>query len=159
MYTSTGSNNGQITSLWLVSIGRIIIVRRATRGGRGEASPAVFQKSKKRCPDFRKKGLHCVHPYVKFTIQNVVLRVSKRKTSQFFLTGPFFLEFLTIRLSECPNFTKPPLPWKIFGCAPDCYYRLILKSSIKITTIWTMRWETDKRWLCKSCKDYATIEY
>ena len=116
----------------MVSIGTIIIVRRATRGGRGEASPAVFQKSKKRCPDFRRKGLHCVHPYVKFTIQNVVLRVSKRKTSQFFLTGPFFLEFLTIRLSECPNFTKPPLPWKIFGCAPDCYYVWFEKALLKL---------------------------
>ena len=27
--------------------------------------------------------------------------------------------FLTQSLSECPYSTKPPLPWKISGCAPD----------------------------------------
>ena len=64
LYTSTGSNNGQITSLWLVRIGAIIIV-----------------------------------------------------------------------------------------------IILILETSIKITKMRIMRWGADKRCLCESRKDYATIEY
>ena len=129
----------------------------AQLGGEGRRSPLPFFENQKKYPDFRKKGPDCVHPYVKFTIQNVVLRVSKRKKITIFPC--FFLEFLTIRLSKCPNFTKPPLPWKISGCAPDFYNRLILETSVKITKIWTMRWGADKKWLCKSCKDCATIEY
>ena len=45
---------------------------------------------------FAKKGPACVHPSVKFTIQNIVLRVSRRKNSEIFPAGPFFLELLTI---------------------------------------------------------------
>ena len=47
----------------------------------------------------------------------------------------FFLEFLTKCLSECPNFTKPPQPGKISGCAPapvatfdTIYVRLLTNS-------------------------------
>ena len=40
-----------------------------------------------------------------------------------------------------------------------CYNSLILETSIKITKLRIMRWGTDKRWLCESCKDYTTIEY
>ena len=40
--------------------------------------PFPFLKINKKCPEFRKKGPDCVHPYVKFTIQNIVLRVFKR---------------------------------------------------------------------------------
>ena len=40
-----------------------------------------------------------------------------------------------------------------------CYNRLILETSIKITKMRTMRWGTVKKWLCESCKDYASIEY
>ena len=59
--------------------------RRATRGGEGEGGdlPCPILKIKK-CPNFRKKGPDCVHPYVKFTIQYVVLRVSKRKSFKIF---------------------------------------------------------------------------
>ena len=72
--------------------------------------PLLFFENKKKCPDFSKKGPDCVHPYVKCTIQNVVLRVCKRKNFKIFPCGVFFLEFLTKCLSECPNFTKSPLP-------------------------------------------------
>ena len=61
----------------------LFIIRRATRGGGGRL-PLPFFENKKKCRDFRKKGPDCVHPYVKFTIQNVVLRVSKRKNFNIF---------------------------------------------------------------------------
>ena len=64
-----------------------------------------------KCPDFGKKCPDYVLPWVKFSIQNVVLN------PKFFTTGSFFLLFLTKCLSKCPNSMKPPLPWKIFGCA------------------------------------------
>ena len=43
-----------------------------------------------------------------------------------------------------------------------CYSRLILEfdlSSVKITKIKIMRWETDKKWLYELCNNYTTIEY
>ena len=52
----------------------------AKLGGMGEFSLAIFWKSKK-CLDFgekRIKGSDCVRLWVKFCIQSVVLRVSRR---------------------------------------------------------------------------------
>ena len=54
---------------------------------RREASPALFENWKKG-PVFRKKGLDCVHLWIKFSIQNVFLRVSRRKTAKYFPAGP-----------------------------------------------------------------------
>ena len=54
-----------------------------------DASPALFE-NKKKCPDFRQKGPDCARAYVKFTIQNVVLRESKRKNFEIFPCGAFF---------------------------------------------------------------------
>ena len=48
---------------------------------RGEVSPALFENRKKSL-DFGKKGPDCVHHWVKLSIQNVVLRVSRRKEVQ-----------------------------------------------------------------------------
>ena len=56
----------------------------------GGGLPSFFLKIKKKCPDFRKKGSDCVHPYIKFTIGNVVLRVSKRKNFDISACGAFF---------------------------------------------------------------------
>ena len=39
-----------------------------------EASPALFE-NQKYCPDFEKKDPDCVHQLIKFSIQNVVLKV------------------------------------------------------------------------------------
>ena len=65
-----------------------------------------------------KKGPNCVHPWVEYAIQNIVLRVSRRKSSKMFPWGVFFLVYLTKSLLTCPNSIKPPLPWKISSCAP-----------------------------------------
>ena len=51
--------------------------------------PLRFFKNKKNVLILEKKAL-IVYPYVKFSIQNVVLRVSKRKNFNFFSFGVFF---------------------------------------------------------------------
>ena len=51
----------------------------------GGGLPCPFFENKKKCPD-------CVHPYIKFSIQNVVLRVSKRKNFEMFPCEAFFTE-------------------------------------------------------------------
>ena len=71
--------------------------------------PLPFFENQRKCHDFAKQGPDCVHPQVKFTIQNVVLRVSRRKNSEIFSARSFFFEFLRERLWKCPKFTKPPL--------------------------------------------------
>ena len=62
--------------------------------GGGDAYPILFLKLKKITLILEKKP-GCVNPYVKFTIQNVVLRVFKRKIFNIFPAEPFSLEFLT----------------------------------------------------------------
>ena len=47
--------------------------------------PCLFLKIEKKNPDFGGKDPDCVHLQVKFAIQNVVLRVSRRKSSKYFL--------------------------------------------------------------------------
>ena len=69
-----------------LAIFRVTVVQ---LGGRGATPPAVFENRKK-CPDFWKKGLDCVYTWVKFSIQNVVLRVSRRKNSKMFPCGASF---------------------------------------------------------------------
>ena len=58
---------------------------------RGEASPALFRKSKKKCPNF-------IYLCVKISIQNVV-----------------FIAFIVFL--KCTYSTKPSLIWNISGCA------------------------------------------
>ena len=81
----------------------------AELGRSGGELPCPFLKIKKSALILEKKCPDCVHPQVKFAIQNVVLRVSKRKNYKIFPCGDFFLDFLIKCLSKCPNFAKPPL--------------------------------------------------
>ena len=46
------------------------------------------------------------------------MKYLRKKNSIVFPCGTIFLDFLIKCLSKCPNFTKPPVPWKISGCAP-----------------------------------------
>ena len=60
--------------------------------------------------NFGKKG-HGVHLWVKFSTQNVVSKVSRRKNSQnVSLRGLFFRVFFTKCLSKCPSSTNLPSP-------------------------------------------------
>ena len=65
-----------------------------------EASPLFF-KNRKKCHGFWKKSPDNVQLWVKFSIQNVVLRISTKKTPKCFPAGPLFLVFLTKFLSNC----------------------------------------------------------
>ena len=60
-------------------------------------------------PWFWKKGPDCIHLCVKFFCSKCSFKSLRT-----------LLVFLTKCLSKCPNSTKPPLPWKISGCTPDC---------------------------------------
>ena len=57
--------------------------------GGGETSFSLF-KNLKKCPDFENKESDCVHPWVKFSIENIVSRVSRRKSSKIFPCGTLF---------------------------------------------------------------------
>ena len=100
-------------------------IQRATRG-EGEVSPALFWKLKKSVLIFGKKGLVSVHLCVEYSIQNVVLRVSRRKIPKFSLRAHFFRVFLAEFLSKYPNSVKHPLPWKFSGNAPVIFAQLVL---------------------------------
>ena len=83
--------------------------RRATTG-EGRGFPCRFYKSLK-VPWFWKKRPDIANLWVKISIQNVVLRVSRRKNSK---TFPFFSRFLTKCLSKCPDFPKTSSALKNF---------------------------------------------
>ena len=55
------------------------------------------------------KGPVFIHLRVKFSIQNIVLRVSRRKISKTFSCEASFFVFLMNRLLACPSFTSPTL--------------------------------------------------
>ena len=74
-----------------------------TQLGGKERPPLPFFENRKKCPDFGKKDPNCVHPWVESPIQNVVLRVSRRKSSRKFPCGTFFLVHLTKGFWKCPN--------------------------------------------------------
>ena len=83
-----------------------------------EVTPVLFLKSKK-VPRFcKKKDCNCVHPWVKFSIQNEVLSISRRKSSKIFPHGTFFYCIFGKRFIEVPWFYKTSPAHKISGCMP-----------------------------------------
>ena len=83
-------------------------------GGWGKASSVLFWKMKKSALILETNGSDRIHLWIEFSIQNVVLRVSRQKL--------YFVVFLTKCLLKCPNSTKPLLSWKIFGCTAIRWY-------------------------------------
>ena len=76
---------------------------------KGEASLDLLE-NRKNYHDFGKKGPDFIRLWVMFPIQNIFLRVSRRKNSKILHCRPFFLVFLTKCLSKCPSSTTflPP---------------------------------------------------
>ena len=72
---------------------------------RGESFHAVSENWKK-CPGFRKKGPDSVHLWIKFSIQSVVLRVSRGKNSKMFPYGISFSCVFDECLSKCSSSTN-----------------------------------------------------
>ena len=62
---------------------------RATREGEWGGPPGLFENRKK-CPNFEEKGPDCVNLWIKYSTQNVVLIVSRRKNSKMFPCGAVF---------------------------------------------------------------------
>ena len=65
-------------------------IRRVTRGGGGEVSPALFQKLEKSALIWRKNALIVVIYGYNFSFKMKFLRVSRGKTRRFFPARPFF---------------------------------------------------------------------
>ena len=139
--------------------------RCTTKDERG-ASPALFENQKK-CPDFGKKSPDCVCFWLKFPIQNIVLRVSRRKNSNIFLFGTLFSWFFDVifikvilfhKHSHLPTPNLPPtpppplLPWKGSGYAPALIYYSFCKTlHLKCLTVFWIQ-------LClDSCSVICTV--
>ena len=82
-------------------------------------SPLPSFWNQKKCPDFvKKEDSNCVHPWVKFSIQNEVLSISRRKSSKIFPHGTFFYCIFGKRFIEVPWFYETSPAHKISGCMP-----------------------------------------
>ena len=100
-----------------------------------ETSPALF-KIEKKCPDFEKKGPDCVHFWVKFPIQNVVLK-SRKNISKMFLCRASFFVFLTKFLSKCPSSTtNPPHPYPEKFLVAYLHEGIVLLAEYSILNVW-----------------------
>ena len=71
-------------------------------GERGGDFPCPFLKIEKKCADFGNKGPYCLHLRVESFIQNVVLRVSRRKSSKIFPCGTVFSFIFDEKFIEVP---------------------------------------------------------
>ena len=65
---------------------------RHIRNSTEEASSALFE-NQRRFPDFGNKSLDCFNLWIRFSIQNLVLRVSRKKNPKCFPGGSLFLVF------------------------------------------------------------------
>ena len=97
--------------------------------GRGEAPTALFEIEKsvlvmgrKVLVLGRKVLVGCVHFWVKFSIQNVVLRVSSRKISEMFpCTASFSCAFDEMFISKYPSSTDLRIFRRLTYLKPDIY--------------------------------------
>ena len=92
-------------TLGITCVNRLVI-----RGGRGEVSPAVFQKLEKSalicgkiCPD-------CGNLWIKFLFKMQFLRVSRQENQRLLPCGTFLSCVVGECLSKYPNSKKTPLP-------------------------------------------------
>ena len=112
MWLTLSYRHGNANGLNVIEIAtksdRIIVKESGAQLGGG--LPCPFLKFKKKGPDNGKKGPNCVHPWVESSIQKVVLRVSRRKSSKSFLCGAFFSCVFDEKFIKSPNSSNLPLP-------------------------------------------------
>ena len=112
------------------------------RWGGGRNLPCRFFKIEKSALIFEKKYPDHVHLWVKSSIQNVVLRVSRQKSAKCSPAEPFFLVLFTKCLSKCSSSTKHLLPRKISGWLPTLRHYSFWKTlHLKCLTVF---------WICLS---------
>ena len=87
-------------------------MRRITRGGMGEVSPALFQKLGKISLTLGKNTLITVIRVLNFSFKVQFKRVSRKKTWR------FLSSVVDDCLSKCPHPKKNLLSWNISGYAP-----------------------------------------
>ena len=88
-----------------------------------------FFENKKKYSYFRKTSPDCVHLWIKFSIQNVVLGVSKRKNSKkMFPSETFFSCVFDEMLIEVPQFQETYPTLKITGNASALRHYSFLKT-------------------------------
>ena len=79
-------------------------------------------------PNFGKKGPNCVHVCVKFSIQNSILIVSRRKNSKMFPCGTFFSCVFDEMFMEALQFHEASPALKVFGCVPALRHYSLYKT-------------------------------
>ena len=94
---------------------KFTVEQERTYGGEGGGLPYTFLEIEKSALILEKRTCNFVHPWLESSIQNVILRVSRRKSSKIFRCRAFFTCVFDKYWSKCPNFTKPLLPWKILA--------------------------------------------
>ena len=116
--------------------------KHASRRERG-GLPALFWKPKK-CPDFGKEGPDCTHLWVRFSIQNVVLRVSRRKHSKIFSCRASFSCVFDEMFIEVPYFHKVPSSCPESRLVAHLHSSIILFAKRSILSVW-------------QCTEYVTV--
>ena len=93
---------------------------RCATTGEQVGSPALsILRNQKKFPNLGKKPWLCLSlDGLNFPFKMWFQQYVGEKTPKFFPAEPFFRVFLTKWLSKCLHSIKPPLPWKISGCAP-----------------------------------------
>ena len=127
----------------------------AQLGGR-RAADEIWKLQK--VPWFKqKKGPDCIHLWAKFSIQNIGLGVSRRKNSKTFPCGAFY-SWVFNELWNCPNSTKPFLPWTISSCPPLMIYRFAVQLISPTLNLWKLLFSLPN--VCKkSCRTQKTYLY
>ena len=104
-----------------------------------------FFESRKKCPGFGKKGRNFTHLLITFSIENVVLRVSRRKTSKFLPCGAFGIVFLFFTFDQTYSGShcrcKIDYIWiKLFSCFAS--YITLNKCIFVDLDFWLRTWIT-----------------
>ena len=118
-------------------------------------------KSKK-CLDFRMRDPGCVHLWVKFTIQNVVSRKSRRKISKIFHSGasfscvfdemPIEVSYLFKTLWNVDQVYSEPCHWTLFS-------PIQASSEPCATLAYAETWHSRKSSIFASRRIFRTLSY
>ena len=103
---------------------------------RRETNPALFENLKK-CPDFGKKGLDCIHLLVELSIQKAEIQnFSRRNIPKMFSVEPLFLVVFPKCLSKPPSSTNPPPFCPETFLVVHLHFGIILSAKCSILNVW-----------------------
>ena len=96
----------------------------------GGGLPCPFLKIERSALNLEKRNPDCVHLCVKFSIQNIILRVSRRKNSKMFHCRAFFLVFL------CNGFRSALVSQNLSYLVACWHSGIILFAKRSILNVW-----------------------